>query len=156
MKNRFTVPIPLPHEADGLVSLFVGFHGTNKSGLLAILCTGTRQLTPGPASGHGNYVFVKGFSAYSTISEDARKSNSEEARHILTRIREKSSKHACGVIIEVSMWEIHKPCKDIAEGIGEDNHIASHGSLPRLARDGLCPRRTPLSVRCRWILITQS
>ena len=29
MKSRFTVPIPLPHEADGLASLFVGFHGTN-------------------------------------------------------------------------------------------------------------------------------
>ena len=54
------------------------------------------------------------------------------------------------------MWEIHKPYKDIAEGTGEDNHIASHGSLPILARDGLCPRRTPLSVRCRWILTTQS
>ena len=73
MKNRFAVPIPLPHEADGLVSLFVGFHGTNNSGLLAILSTRSRQLIPGPASGDGNYVFVKGFAAYSTISEDAQR-----------------------------------------------------------------------------------
>ena len=55
------------------MSLFVGFHGTNKSGLLATLCTRNRQLIPGPASGDGNYVFVKGFAAYSTISEDAQR-----------------------------------------------------------------------------------
>ena len=74
-----TVPIPLPHEVDGALSLFVGFHGTT-DGLL-------------------------GISAYEhragTLSA------------ILTQTCEKSSKHARGVIIELSMWD--RSCKTVAE-----------------------------------------
>ena len=62
MKNRSAVPILLPHEVDGRLSLFVGFHGTTENDLL-----GTRanygQSSPGPGFGGGNYVFAKGFLA---------------------------------------------------------------------------------------------
>ena len=110
---------PLPGEVcGGPPSLFIGFHGTDDSGLLAILKTNGGQLKPGPASWGGNYVYVKGFLAYGSGSEDGRQANSDEAQRILNRIREKSSKHACGVIIEVSMWGVHKTCRSVADEWG--------------------------------------
>ena len=66
-----TVPIPLPHDVDDALSLFVGFHGATESGLLGILRTNYGQLSPGPGSRVGNYVFAKGFLANGSGSEDA-------------------------------------------------------------------------------------
>ena len=106
---------PLPGKVcGGPPSLFIGFHGTDDSGLLAILQTNGGQLKPGPASWGGNYVFVKGFLAYGSGSEDGRQASSDEARRILRRIYEKSSMHACGVVIEVSMLGVHKTCRTVA------------------------------------------
>ena len=93
--------------------LFIGFHGTDDSGLLGILQTNGGQLKPGPASWGGNYVFVKGF--FASGSEDGKQANSDEARRILRKIYEKSRKRACGVIIEVSMWGVHKTCRTVAD-----------------------------------------
>ena len=110
---------PLPGEVfGGPPSLFIGFHGTDDSGLLAILQTSGGEPKPWPASWGGNYVCVKGFLAYASGSEDGRQANSDEAQRILNRIREKSSKHACGVIIEVSMWGVHKTCRSVADEWG--------------------------------------
>ena len=61
------------------------------------------QLSPGPGSADANYVFAKGFLANGSGSEDARNENNWHAQRILTAKREKSSKHACGVVIEVSI-----------------------------------------------------
>ena len=41
--------------------------------------------------------------------------NSDEAQRTLRKIREKSTKHQCGVIIEVSMWGNHKPCRIVED-----------------------------------------
>ena len=95
-----------------------------------------------------------GFLAYGSGSEDARHANSDEARRILKKIREKSSKHACGVIMRCLYGEFTRLAELLRRsGIGQESHTASHGSRTILARGGLCPRRTPLSVCCGWILI---
>ena len=83
-----TVPIPLPHEVDGALSLFVGFHGTT-DGLLGISAYELRA------------VVSRASETNSTLSA------------ILTQTCEKSSKHARGVIIELSMWD--RSCKTVAE-----------------------------------------
>ena len=70
MKDRFPVPVPLPKEVDGPLSLFVGFRGTTENALLGILfCART-------------------------------------AGSCLLGQRENSSKHVCGLIVEVCMWDI--------------------------------------------------
>ena len=107
----------MPRELDGPRSLLVGFHLTAESGLLGILRTNYGQQSPALASGDAGYVFLKGFLANSATSEKAHTYNSEEARRILTRIRERSSKHACGFIIEMLR----------RSGAGQQNHTASHG-----------------------------
>ena len=99
---------PLPGEVDGDLSLLVGLHATDEKGLRGILETG--RLLPGIAS-EGEYVFMKGYLAY----EGNQRHNDEEAQRVLDRMREKSNKHACGVIIEVSMFGIHKTCKTVAQ-----------------------------------------
>ena len=98
--------------------------GRPKQGLLVprpislILRTNDGQLKPGRASWGNNHVCAKGFLAYGCGGEDAKRKNSGEARRILKKIREKSTKHASGVIIEVSMWGIHKACRHVAEEWG--------------------------------------
>ena len=146
MRHRSQARPLLDEVYDDPPSLFVGFHGTRESGLLGILSDG--QLKPGPASWGKTYVYAKGFLAYGCGGEDAKRNNSDEARRILKKIRERSTKHASGVIIEVSMWGIHKPCRIVEdEWKWAGNPTASQGSLTILARGG-----TPLSVRCGWIL----
>ena len=113
MRHRSQARPLLDEVYDGPPSLFVGFHGTCESGLLGILSDG--QLKPGPASWGKNYVYAKGFLAYGCGGEDAKRNNSDEARRILKKIRERSTKHASGVIIEVSMWGIHKPCRIVED-----------------------------------------
>ena len=95
-KGLSRLPRPLPGEADGNPRLLVGLHGTTEGGLRGILISG--QLQRGPAS-YRDYVFIKGYLAY----EGAHRANDEEARRVLKGIRDKGSKHACGVIIEVCM-----------------------------------------------------
>ena len=100
---------PLPGEVDGDPVLFVGLHGTSEAGLRGILNTG--RLRPGEASGGGEYVCVKGYLAY----QGHPRHNDAEAQRVLDKMRLRGTKHACGVIIEVSMWGIHKTCKVVAE-----------------------------------------
>ena len=105
---------PLPHEVEGETTLFVGFHATNEEGLQGILQTNGGQLKGGPASENKPYVFAKGFLAYTQGGADAEAYNRVHIERILNKMRG-GGKHACGVIIEVSMWGIHKPCRIVAE-----------------------------------------
>ena len=69
-----------------------------------------------------------GFLAYGSGSEDARHANSDEARRILKKIREKSSKHACGVIMRCLYGEFTRLAEMLRRsGTGQENHTASHG-----------------------------
>ena len=141
--------MPLPDEVDGPLNLFVGFHGTNEGGLLGILNDG--RLKPGPASWENNHLYAMGFLADNARTEQAQSHNKWFVENILKHMGAKSGKHACGVVVEVATWGIHKSCKNV-EQEGQwagRRHIVTH------FRDHLGSRWAPPSekalVRALWV-----
>ena len=104
---------PVPGEVEDDVVRFVGFHATKGKGLRGILQM--KRLKSGPASYNKNSVYAKGFLAWDRGGDDADRHSDGEVQRVLNKIRESSVKHECGVIIEVSMWGIHKPCRNVEE-----------------------------------------
>ena len=83
--------------------------------------------------------------------------NSDEARHILKKICEKSSKHACGVIMRCLYGEFPRLAEMLRRsGIGQENYTASHG--PRVkdhtgSRWTMPSEDAVIRVMGGWILI---
>ena len=145
---------PFPGEVEDELALVVGFHATKEKGLRGILQT--KRLKAGPASYNNNYVYAKGFVAYDRGGDADRHINGE-AQRILNKLRERSVKHECGVIIEVSMWGTHKSCRNVADECawaGKPHcftHFRDHtGSRWTMPSKGALVRAVWVDLTWRW------
>ena len=91
---------------------FVGLHATSEEAFRSILAM--KRLVAGSAS-YGPYIFCKGYMADTSGGAGARESNRWHLQNALSFMRERSGKHASGMVVELGMYGLHRRCRVVAD-----------------------------------------